>query len=432
MKTITSVHRPVRRAIAGSTLLFGSIFAACDTLLEIENPAAVEADFLEQPENAQLLVTSAITDFECAIGHYVLAGAMIGNEMWDSNSNAAAWAYDRRSFTETGGAYAIFPCYNEADDVISEQLLGLYLPLSTARSQADLAVRVLSDATETEVPSKAQLLATAHAYAGYSRLLLGEGMCSAAIDAGPELSSQQLFALAEQEFTNALNSTPPTDIENMALVGRARARLNQGNTAGALADAQLVPPGFVKNAGYSAASNRSGNKVYRHNTRLDYSSVEDDFHNLEWKGVPDPRVPVTDMGRLGRDSRTPYWRQDKYPSMEAPIPIARYVEAQLIIAEIEGGQTAVDIINALHAAAGIPSYDPATDGPILDQVILERERELFLESHHLYDIIRFNKPLLPAPETPYSEAAADKGGFYGSTVCLPLPLAERNSNPNIP
>ena len=150
-------------------------------------------------------------------------------------------------------------------------------------------------------------------------------------------------------------------------MGRARARLNQGNTAGALDDAQQVPSGFVKNAEYSAASERSGNKVYRYNVNWDFCSVEDDFHNVEWKSSLDPRVPTTDMGTYGRDHVTPYWRQGKYSSAESPIPIARYEEAQLIMTEIEGGQTAVDIINALHLAAGIPPYDPNTDGPILDQ-----------------------------------------------------------------
>ena len=114
----------------------------------------------------------------------------------------------------------------------------------------------------------------------------------------------------------------------------------------------------------------------------------------------------------------------------SPIPIARYAEAQLIIAEVSGGQTAVDIINALHAAAGLPAFDPATDGPVADHILQERQRELFLESHHLYDKIRFGDPFLPVAGTPYQETGA-KGGFYGATTCLPLPLVEIDNNPNI-
>ncbi|MFC1639548.1 RagB/SusD family nutrient uptake outer membrane protein [Gemmatimonadota bacterium] len=425
MQSVALLRRYARGVIGGSIVVVGGAITGCDGLLEVDNPSAVEAEALERPENAQLLVTNAITDFECAFGHYIVAGGLIGNEMWNAGLWFPMYPYDARRFDETGGLYATATC--------DDPRVGFYMPLSTARAQADVAVRVLSQSVDTGVPNRMQLLATAHVYAGYSRLLLGEGMCSAAIDGGPELSSQELFALAEDHFTSALNASPTSEIENMALVGRARARINEGNTAGALADAQLVPPGFVKYAEYSAESDRSSNKVYLYNRDPleEGASIEDEFHNLEWKGTPDPRVPVTDQGRLAFDNMTPYWTQEKYPSREAPIPIARYEEARLIIAEVEGGQIAVDIINALHAAVGLPPYDPDTDGSILDQVILERERELFLESHHLYDIRRFEKALSPPSGTPYQETGL-KSGTYGSTVCLPLPLLEKNNNPNIP
>ena len=40
----------------------------------------------------------------------------------------------------------------------------------------------------------------------------------------------------------------------------------------------------------------------------------------------------------------------------ASSPLARWEEAQLIIAEVEGGQSAIDIINDLHARVGIPPF----------------------------------------------------------------------------
>lgn len=426
---MTAVRSSPRLWRAGRTLAVAALAAsplvvACESLLDVDQPAAVTADFLEDPANAPLLVTSAIAAFECAFAEYVVAGGLIGNELWDGQLAARQWPYDRRSFDgSTGDGYAVWTC--DFRDP------GVYQTLSTARFMADFALDVLQGASDAEVANRAQLIATAHAYGGYSRLLLGEGMCSAAIDGGPELTSQQIFALAEEEFTAALNSSPSSDVANLARVGRARARLNQGKAAEALADAQQVPAGFVKYATYSPASYRSSNRVWTYNNRDELSSVEDDFHNLTWKGVPDPRVPVQDESRLtAGDDLTPFWTQQKYTAQDSPIAIARYAEAQLIIAEVEGGQTAVDIINALHGAAGLPAYDPATDGPIMDHVIQERQRELFLESHHLYDTIRFDLPFLPPAGTPYQETGA-KGGFYGTTTCLPLPDVERDNNPNI-
>jgi len=413
--------------VGAIVLLLGGAFWACGSLLDVELGDRIDADYMENPANAELLLASAVADFECALGEYIMAGGLIGNEFWDGQLGAALWPYDRRSFDENGGVYATTTCG-------SGQNVGLYQPLQTARYQADVLVRVLSEATDEEVPgNRAEMLATAHAYAGYSRLLLGEGMCSIAIDVGPELTSQQVFALAEAEFTAALDGSPSSDIRNMARVGRARARLNQGNTAGALADAQQVPAGFVYNANYTGAADRSANKVYRHNVQNEMSSVEDDFHNLTWRGDPDPRVDVTDQGRLtAGDDLTPYWTQNKYPSRDAPIPIARYEEAQLIIAEIQGGQTAVDIITALHAAVGLEPYDPAVDPyTIPEMIVMERHRELFLEGQHLYTKIRLNDPFLPAAGTAYQETGS-KGGLYGSVTCLPIPLVEKDNNPNIP
>ncbi|HLA13483.1 MAG TPA: hypothetical protein VJZ25_00535, partial [Gemmatimonadaceae bacterium] len=62
----------------------------------------------------------------------------------------------------------------------------------------------------------------------------------------------------------------------------------------------------------------------------------------------------------------------------------------------------------------------------LAELIDQRRRELFLESHHLGDVIRYGIDLQPAAGTPYHF-----GGVYGTQICLPLPAAERLNNPLI-
>ena len=75
---------------------------------------------------------------------------------------------------------------------------------------------------------------------------------------------------------------------------------------------------------------------------------------------PDPRVSVVDAGTTGADAATEIFQALKYPAIDSPIPVARWEEAQLILAEADvaagdvGG--AVGIINTLHANAGIPAY----------------------------------------------------------------------------
>ncbi len=413
--------------------------AACD-LLEVESPTRVPESLLEDPANARLSVAGVVADFGCAFDDYIVAGGLMGDELVDVQPFSSLWDYDRRAFTEVGGVFATDDC--------DSQFPGVYQTLSTARFVADRALEVLPTFAPQDVVGLDSLIATAGAYAGYSYLLLGEGMCSAAVDGGPEISAQGMFAAAEGRFTDALGvaqSVGLTNVTNMVLVGRARAQINQGNVSGALADAQQVPPGFVAFARYTQPEVRPSNRIWTTNLQLRYVSIEDDFQGLTFGGQPDSRTASVLQPDVGLDGQSPRWTQSKYPSQDSPIPIARYEEAQLIIAEVQLGQLAVDIINTLHAAAGLPSFVPNDvndDVEILGHVIEERRRELFLESHHLYDKIRFTEyatqngmtAVQLNPSLPFTPAAGEpfsKGGTYGTTTCLPLPLAEKNNNPNI-
>jgi hypothetical protein len=223
----------------------------------------------------------------------------------------------------------------------------------------------------------------------------------------------------------------------MAFVGRARARLNQGNTAGARDDALLVPSGFVRNATYSAEPARRRNVVNSQMYVGLFSSVDPSFRGLMFGGVADSRVVVQDAGRNGQDGATRVWRATKYPAINTPIPIASYDEAQLIIAEVdaaagtpEGTASAVGIINALHTRANLPQYAGGTAAEVQAQVREERRRELFLEGHRLNDIIRFNVTLSPAAGTTYPGKGGVYGSHVGSQACFPLPDIEKNNNPN--
>jgi hypothetical protein len=448
----TNVRGDMRRAlarVAAVTLTFGTL-TACENLLQVETPSRVPFDAFLNPANADLLVTSVKTDFECAFGIYIVAGGLIGDEWQDSQLAAALWPYDRRTSNPSGDQYATSGCTGGQTDV------GLYTPLQTALFLGDTATVILSGFSDLQVTNRAEKIAIVRTYAAYAVLLLGEAMCSAAIHSGPELTSAQLFAVAEQRFDTVLaGALPGTTISNFALVGRARARLNQGKTAEAVTDATAVPPGRL-NAGYAATlGTRESNRIERMNVVGTFISVEEDFRGLtvnpdgthgQGAGTPDPRVDVYDANRLGQDQTTRLWRQRKYTTRDAPIRLASYEEAQLIIAEIQLGQTAVDVINALHGARGLPLWTPINvndTAEVLSHVIDERRRELYLESHHYFDKRRFHAlaaargvpPAQLSPNLPYTPPMGAQfvhGGFYGDQRCLPLPDVERLNNPNIP
>lgn len=419
MKTQRSRARASRGAVAGLALLLSGGLTACDSLLEANAPSRILESTLLQSSNASVLVAGVVADVECALGNYIAAGGTISDELMDSQANAAIWDLDRRTSNPGTALYATGGCGS---------LGGMYTPISVARFQADQALKLLDGWTDAQVPGRSGLIARSAAYAGYAYILLGEGFCSAAVDLGPELTPAQIFATAEIRFTTAINTAGvPDSIRNMALVGRARARINQNKRTEAAADAALVPNNFTLNARTTAAAGRAENRVFRFNNTSGQVSVDSSFRGLTVGGVADPRVPVTDAGRGGSLPAVRLWVQNKYTSLAAPIPIASWREALLIRAEVAGGQQAVGFINQLRARLSLPPFASTDEATIQAQVREERRRELFLEGHRLFDTIRFSVPLRPAVGAVF----VNGGGTYGTNKCLPLPDIERLNNPTI-
>ncbi|HMI45225.1 MAG TPA: RagB/SusD family nutrient uptake outer membrane protein [Gemmatimonadaceae bacterium] len=398
-----------------------------DKGLEATAPDKIETSVLETPANAGLLVSSAIGNFECALKSYVVDAAMASGEFMDATATAANWPFDRRDTDPTADTrYATNGC----------DVYGIYTPIQIALGTADRTLELLQGWSDAQVVNRQDLIAKAAAYAGYSRILLGEGFCSAAINLSPEMTSAEIFASAEAMFSTAITAAQAAgdqQILNMAYVGRARARLDQGNKTGAAADAALVPSGFVMDASSENSPTIRRNRVQDFN-QAGLVSVAPSYRNLTLPAsgggtVPDTRVAVTNTGRNGTDNRTPLYVQTKYPVSTSPLPIASYKEAQLIVAEVAGGQTAVNIINALRTARGLPTFSSTDPVAIAAEVTEARRRELFLEGQHLFDVRRLNLPLDPAPGIPYSTVYL-KGGNYGTERCFPVPDVERLNNPN--
>lgn len=415
---------PRRWAVPTVALTLTLAAAACDTdnLLKVEAPSQMPAEDLENPANAALLVNGAVADFECAYGAFVLVQGIMSDELVDSQLGAAAWFYDRRDAGQNpGSAYGVNGC-------TSSQTPGVYRPLSTSRWAADNALNYLTEWTDAEVANRQELIAKAAFYAGMSYNLMGMAMCSAAIDGGPEVSANDLLQAAEGRFTTAMQAASASglnDIATAAQAARARTRLYLGNSAGAESDAQSIPLGFVFNATASQDNSRRYNRVFHSNILSNNYSVEESSRNLTTGGVIDPRTASSNAGTNANDGTT-LWVQEKYPDYGTPIPVVTGGEALLILAEIRGGQEAVNAINTLRDRHDLPHFESTDAQEIRQALIEERRRELWLQGHRQYDIARFDVPLVPAAGTPYP-----KGGSYGSTTCLPLPDIERFNNPNI-
>ncbi len=401
---------------------------SCDSLLEVDLPGQVVADDLDNPAIANTLVLSAIADFECAFANYSAGTALYTDEVDGASgwNNITVWDTRDRRADNTG----FFGC-------TVGNGYGIYRTLQTARFQAQDAFRRIEAFPDADVPDKAEHLATLRAFAGYSTLLLSEAHCRtsfAEVDQdgevmlGGALTPDEGLANAEALFDDAIGRASG-DILSLAYAGRARTRLNRGNATGAMSDAEQVPSGFVYNATRSSVNLRRYNHFFDDNQRDNFWSIGPSYRNLTFGGVDDPRMVAVDAARLGHDGVTPMWYQQKYLTLDQPIPMTRWEEAQLIIAEAQGGQAAVDIINTLHAVHGLPDWVPNDvndQGEILGHIIEERRRELYLEGFRMGDALRYG-----LDDEAFPQGVNHKGQPYFPQTCLPLPQVEIDNNPNI-
>jgi starch-binding outer membrane protein, SusD/RagB family len=416
------------RTLAAVVALLASVgCGSLDRVLAVEPLDRVPALPLESsPANAQVLVNGVIADFECAFGAYVVLGGLIGEELAELRTINERKPFDQRTHTSKDRRYAVAAC----------DQLGVYTPLQTARVSAERTARLLEAWSDAEVVQRDSLLATVHAYAGYATLLLGEGFCTTVLSTpdssgtvvfGGEITRDSAFRVAESRFGAAIamaQEAGETALLNFALVGRARARLNRADLAGARSDAVRVPLDFKHDMTASASPLRRQNRAWDEAVREDLVTV-----GILYRALGDPRVPVTDERRnapLGA-----IFREKKYPTAASYIRIAGGAEARLIEAEadialgtaasLQSARSRIDEFRARGNQPALSSSDPAT---LRAALIDQRRRELFLEGQHLGDVIRYGIALTPAVGAPYPG-----GGTYGSQRCLPLPDVERDNNP---
>jgi starch-binding outer membrane protein, SusD/RagB family len=445
-KTRTRATRPCRPGLLSTLAVAVVALAGCDGILDVELPGQLTEEDLLRPEMAPMMVNSAIADYECGFSEFVASIGGLEDTFWESTGwFTRAWAeYQVQATTASVNTLA---CGT------SDTSSGFFQAFQASRFQAEQAYDAIQG-FEGEVADREQLLASAAVYAGLNYQLFGEHWCEMTADVGPVLTPRQTLGIGEEWFDRAVGhlatsgdfstATTPSMLQ-LAHLGRARVRFALGDHQGAAQDAAQVEPGFVAWVTRDGAVRPRWNQIYQHHTRNQYSTVADTvWHNGEvvstgyrhatideagntthGDGVPDPRVPVEYTGGTGQDGVTPHWIQTKYTGHSSDIPMARWAEAQLILAEIEGGQQAVDRINGLRDVHGLPHFSSSEPQEIQDQIIEERRREFFYEGRFHADKLRYDLWF------PRGEGFNHKGVAYGTTTCLPLANEERVNNPNI-
>jgi len=423
METQTSSRRSVVGRVLSLTLC--TTLFACDGLVDVApDPQVVDGSAVIGLREA---LVGARAEFVQSFDSFVVWSGLFNDEFVSSGTAPGIQDWDRRDVEPDHGGGAA------RTNAIGG---GNYVLLQRAVAVADIGQQRVVEGEFEEIAGEgtnSDEYARFSVITGFAKTFIGDLWCSTAFGGvGPELSSADAYARAEDEFTEAINATGASEeTRQTALVGRARVRLLLGDAQGAVSDAQQVDPDFEAFLRYSTNSFEQRNRIHFRTWDFGNWSVGPAFRELTLEdGSPDPRVELALNPVPAFEPSQDLLAPLKVPTPSTALRYASGDEARFIIAEVTGGQTAVDIINEVRARHGIElEWEPEGTSPdeVRDKVLDERKRTLFLEGVRQGDLRRFidqyGIDLFPT-STP-------QGFEMGSQTCLPLPEIERNNNPGL-
>ena len=398
-------------AVAAAALALG----ACD--LSVTNPGPIQDEFLDDPAAAAAVVNGMEAQLSNALGWIAYTGGVVAREIIASGHNTNA--YGVREQARQG---RLVPGENSAHWETAHE----------ARWLAEDGVRRFREVMGADFASS-PLAARALVYAGFANRLLGETMCSAVFDGGPEEDHALHFERAEEQFTEAISvarAAGETELELAALAGRASVRVWLGDWPGALADAGAVPTDFVYVARYNTGAESQYNRLFWAVANNPYRnfSVYSTFYEDYYETSGDPRTPWTFDPEvpIGTGTEIPFFVQGKYDTRTSPMRLASGREMRLLEAEalLRDGQVdaALALLNERREALGLEPWQAATEVEAWEALKRERGIELWLEARRLPDLRRWAE----------SGAPGEVVDMEGRDLCFPVGLSEMETNPNIP
>lgn len=384
---------------------------ACD-LLNVNAPGRIADEDLNNPEAFSGIVAGMAYNLATGMDDINQDEAIFTQELWHGGS------YD---FAEIPLG-VVTPEDNNAE----------WSGMQQARWVAEDGLRRIETNSEPDAFNSSAVVAEGYVYAGFSNRVLGEMLCTTAIDGGPEEDNAVHFDRAEEAFSKAIDiggRAGATDIVNAAYGGRASVKAWMGDWAGAVADAQQVPASFVFVAEYT---NEVANDL-RYET---YDRFEFSVHGTEFANYPDdPRAPWEIIYNAdgtvanGANGSTPHYQQKKYPDLSSPVPLTKGTEMLVLRAEAALRNNDIDgalgLLDQAREQWGMP---PITQIPTTIReawVLLHHERgaETWLETRRIWDLRRWYEAGSSAPEY---------NSFYeGRDTCFPISEEERRSNENL-
>jgi len=392
-------------------LAVGLGFTACEDLVnDVDDPIDTISDGqLNTESQVSFLINGLNTRFSTTYDRIALqAGGLSDEQIFDTNVPNAT-----------------FPTFRQIDDgeieLDNNSVDGLYNDVGELRFFSDNLLERLAEIEFTDTALRQEAEYYANLYGGIARYFyaayfgLSETEGGGVIDAGPFIPSSDMYDQALAKLNEALSSAPSAYETKVVNTIIARIHLIRGNYSAA--DAALANALESGDAPFqSLHSVESSNEWWANSGRGRTQFVADFRFATIVANEPEEANRIVLTTKLGNDETTVYYFQDLYPEAGSPLPFATWQEADLMRAEIALNNsdpgTAETLIDAVRASHGI---SPLGSAPVLDDLIEERERELFTMGLRLVDQRRFDLWHLPA----------------GTWQYLPITQSERNQNENL-
>jgi len=325
-----------------------------------------------------------------------------------------------------------------------------YAHLNRIRGQARQALGLLEGYAPETSPA---LRGHVYSLIGYAQTMLAELYCSgiplSTLDFDGDytltggIATEDVLSRTVMVFDTALTlSTDSVRFLNLARIGKARALLGLGHFAEAAQAVAEVPDGYSYTMGYNAGTGTANARnVFQVINPGPYSYTVSDRegqNGLDYISSGDPRTAVATI-RVNQYGLTWYHPTPKYAQTGAsPIVLADWVEARLIEAEaaLQAGDATTWLakLNHLRQTGRTPALpdvtDPGTDDGRVDLLFRERAFWLFLTGHRQGDLRRLIRQYGRDAESVYpSGLYPGANGTYSTDVTLPIPIAEKTSNP---
>jgi hypothetical protein len=328
-------------------------------------------------------------------------------------------------------------------------------------------------------------LARLHLWGGFANRVLGENVCTAVIDGGAAQPYKTHFTKAVEHFTQAEKiaaATGQTQVRQAAIAGRASANLYLGKWAEAATDAATLPITYVYSVQYTGRSasdlGNDGEKwritlamqsQYRgvsfwHTPFETYFTSTGDprvawGHDTRFASAPVPRptwgkfipyyYPLKFFAPRAATERTTYAINNNQMDL-IPVNLASGKEMLLIRAEAAlmqrqagGVAEAMTLINQVRTS-NRSYFNGQPLAPVTATTLeaawtalkFERLIELTLEGRRFGDRRRWSENQAPGALHEYEYIPVEITSRYSvpktPNLCFPIPLSEKQANPNVP